>query len=230
MLSTRLKQALSERDMTWQTCAELADIPLETMRNIYYGKVKDPKASTLLNIAQVLHTSVNWLMGENVCTEEENMLLVNYRQCGFHGKNVVQQFARYEALIAMEERKSPGKYLVPCLIPDNWVCDGSNYGTVETKAIQTNNPEAFMAVYVPNNNWAPRYCKHDIVLLKNRFPVPEEEALFIYHGNIYYRKYMESKQGHVLQCINGRNSDLIFKRMDDPYLLFIGTTIGIVRA
>lgn len=42
MLSKRLKQALSERDMTWQKCAELADIPLETMRNLYYGKVKDP--------------------------------------------------------------------------------------------------------------------------------------------------------------------------------------------
>lgn len=42
MLSERLKQAFAERDMTWQECAELADIPLETMRNLYYGKVKDP--------------------------------------------------------------------------------------------------------------------------------------------------------------------------------------------
>ena len=42
MLSERLKQAFSERDITWQECAELANIPFETMRNLYYGKVKDP--------------------------------------------------------------------------------------------------------------------------------------------------------------------------------------------
>lgn len=42
MLSERLKQAFSERGIAWQECAEQADIPLETMRNLYYGKVKDP--------------------------------------------------------------------------------------------------------------------------------------------------------------------------------------------
>lgn len=230
MLSGRLKQALSERNMTWQKCAELADIPIETMRNLYYGKVKDPKVSTLLNIAQCLHTSVNWLMGENVCSEEENMLLSNYRQCGIHGKSMVQQVAKYEALTAQEEREAPGKHLVPCLVPDNRVCDGSHYGVVETKSIPTTEADAFMALYVPNNNWAPRYCKHDIILLNNRFPMPEEEALFIYQSRIYYRKYIENENGHILRCINGRYPDLTFKRMDDSSLLFIGTAIGIIRS
>ncbi len=230
MLSKRLRQALSERDMSWQKCAELADVPLETMRNLYYGKVKDPKVSTLLNIAQVLHTSVNWIMGENVCSEEENLLLVNYRQCGAHGKSVLQQVAKYEALIALEERDAPEKHIVPCLVPDSRVCDGSKYSVVETKTIYTSDPDAFMALYVPNNNWAPRYCKHDIILLKNRFPLHEEEALFIYKSKIFYRKYIETERGHILRCITGRKEDMTFQRMDTESLLCIGTTTGIIRA
>ena len=110
-------------------------------------------------------------MGENVCSEEENLLLMNYRQCGAHGKSVLQQVAKYEALVALEERESPGKHLIPCLVPDNQIRDGEKYHAVETRTIPTSNPNAFMALYVPNNNWAPRYCKHDIILLKNRFPM-----------------------------------------------------------
>lgn len=183
-----------------------------------------------MNIAQVLHTSVNWMMGENVYTEEENQLLNNYRQCGAHGKSVLQQVAKYEALIALEEREAPGKHMIPCLVPDSQICDGSKYHTVETKTIYTSEAEAFMALYVPNNNWAPRYCKHDIILLKNCFPMNEEEALFIYHGKIHYRKYIETEKGHILRCITGRKEDLTFQRMDTESLLCIGTTIGIIRA
>jgi len=42
LLSKRLKQALAENNISWQKCAELANVPQETMRNLYYGKVKDP--------------------------------------------------------------------------------------------------------------------------------------------------------------------------------------------
>lgn len=169
-------------------------------------------------------------MGENVCSEEENLLLMNYRQCGTHGKSVLQQIAKYEALLASEERDSPEKHIIPCFVPDSRVCDGSKYSTVETKSIHTCEPKAFLALYVPNNHWAPRYCKHDIVLLENRFPMHEEEALFIYKGKIYYRKYIEVERNHFLRCITGRQEDLVFQRMDSESLICIGTTIGIVRA
>lgn len=230
MLSNRLKQALSERNLSLQECSELADIPLETMKNLYYGKVKDPKVSTLLNITQALDTSVHWIMGETICCEDENLLLMNYRRCGVHGKNYLQQAAKCEALVALEERNSPEKHIIPFLFPDNKVCDGEKFSILEQKTLATVHPDAFMAIYVPNNLWAPRYCTHDIILLKNCFPAHKEEALFIYHGRVYYRKYLEREQQHVLRCVNGRYPDLIFKRMDDRALVCVGTAIGVVRA
>lgn len=170
-------------------------------------------------------------MGENVCTEEENELLTNYRQCGTHGKIYLQKLSKCEALIASEERITINQYVIPCLIPDSRICDGEKYNTVDTQStISTCDPDAFMALYVPNNNWAPRYCKHDIILLKNRYPMHGEEALFIYHDKIFYRKYIEESNKYILRCINGRQEDLVFKRMDSESLVCIGTAGGIIRA
>ena len=229
MLSEQLKQILSEKKITWQDCAELADIPFETMRNLYYGKVKDPKISTLLNLSHALHLSVNRLMGESVSTKEEE-LLMNYRKCGIHGKSILQQVAKYEANTALHEREAPGRHSIPCIIPDTLAHDGAKYGTGETKEVYTSEPEAFMALYVPNNNWVPRFCKHDIILLKDKFPKHGEEALFTYKGKIYYRKYIEGDREYILRCVNGKHKDLVFKRMDSDSLVCIGTSIGIVRA
>lgn len=44
--------------------AEHADVPLESVRNVYYAKVADPKVSAILKIANVLGVSVNCLMGQ----------------------------------------------------------------------------------------------------------------------------------------------------------------------
>ncbi len=230
MLSERLRHIFHEKEITWQECAELADIPLETMRNLYYGKVKDPKVSTMLNLSHALHVSINWLMGESISSKEEDLLLMHYRKCGVHGKSILQQVAKYEASTALDERESPCRHSVPCIYPSCLADDGSKYGTGETKDIYTTESKAFMAICVPNNNWAPRFCKHDIILLKDTFPKHGEEALFTYHGEIYFRKYIEGEREHILRCINGRHRDLVFRRMDSESLVCIGTSIGIVRA
>lgn len=229
MLAERLRQVLSERHLSWQECAESADIPLETMRNLYYGKVKDPKVSTLLSLSHVLHVSVNWLMGEIISTSEEAELLFNYRRCGRHGKSVLQQIAKYEAYTALAEREASGKHSIPCIVPNDLFCEGSKYGATQTKEVYTTDSNAFLALYVPNNNWAPKLCKYDTILLKDKFPLSGENALFSYQGNIYFRKYIETEKGYILRCINERHEDLVFKRMDDPSLICIGTAIGLVR-
>lgn len=230
MLSEQLRQLFIERGITWQECAELADIPLETMRNLYYGKVKDPKVSTLLSLSQALRISVNLLMGESVLSDDEYLLITNYRQCGSHGKSLLQQIAKYEAHTAKFERETSGRHSVPCIIPDTIFRDGMKYSTSEMKDIYTTEPDAFLALKAPNNNWAPKFCKGDIILLKDQFPHHGEDALFTYQDCVYFRKYLEGETEHILRCVNGRHNDLIFKRMDTETLICIGTAIGIVRA
>ena len=67
-------------DMSFAQLAEKTNIPMENVRNIYYGKVKDPKVSTILAIARTLDVSVNYLLGSII--EGEMELFSNFRKGG----------------------------------------------------------------------------------------------------------------------------------------------------
>ena len=227
MLYLRINELLNEKGLSWQKVAEMADVPMETMRNIYYGKVRDPKVSTMINISRALKVSVNYLMGENIYTKEEENLLRCYRKCGNHGKNIIMLVAEYEAGAALHERNEKDKHRIPCIIPIGETMDGIKYSTCETIEVYTTEPKAYIAALVPNNNWAPSYCKDDMILLEKRFPKSGEDAIFTIEGRVYFRRYIEKKKSFVLKCTNHRNDDLEFERMDRVYC--VGTCIGIVR-
>lgn len=229
LLTKQLRRIFVERGITWQECAELCDIPLETVRNLYYGKVKDPRVSTMLSLSNALHISVNCLMGETLFSEEEDLLVTNYRQCGSHGKHLLQQIAKIEADTAKLERESSNKYRIPCILPDSFCKDGSKYSISERNYIYTSEADAFIAIQVPNNNWTPKFHKGDLLLLNNKFPCHKETALFSYHTRIYFRKYLEKNQNYLLRCVNGQHSDLILKKADLKSLFCIGTLIDVVR-
>ncbi len=227
MLYLRLNEMLKDKGMTWQKLAEKADVPLETMRNIYYGKVRDPKVSTMLGISRALDVSVNYLMGESLFSDEEKALIHHYRKCGNHGKNIMMLIAEYEAGIALYERNQKDKHRIPCIVPIGEVGDGIKYSTCETIEVYTTEPNAFIAVLTPNNYWAPSYCKDDMLLLEKRFPKNGEDALFTIEDKVYFRRYIEKEKGFLLRCPNDRKADLEFDRMDKVYC--VGTCIGIVR-
>lgn len=227
MLSHRLKELLNEQNMTWQELAEKANIPEDTMRNIYYGKVKDSKATTLLNISKVLNCSMNWLMGDAIMTPDEEAMLRNYRKCGKHGKGILQLMAKYEAHTARQEREAKDRHMIPCIMAQTVSCEGMKYNSGDTKQIFVTEPDAFLGLHVPNNNWSPRYCRGDVVLFANRSPVHGERALFAWNGLIYFRRYEEMERGFSLHCITDRHEPLHFKRMDE--LECLGTAIGVVH-
>ena len=97
-----------------------------------------------------------------------------------------------------------------------------------TEEVYTSLPDAYMALVVPNNEWCPKYCKGDMILLANRFPKHGEEALFRNEEYVYYRKFLEMDNGYILRCINNRHDDMFLKRMDS--LDYVGTAIGVVKS
>ncbi len=227
MLYLRINEILEGKGMSWQKLAEVAGVPTETMRNIYYGKVRDPKVSTMLAISKALDVSVNYLMGQSLFTDEEKALIGHYRKCGNHGKSIMMLIAEYEANLAIHERNKKDKHRIPCIVPIGEAGDGIKYSTCETIEVYTSEEKAFISVLVPNNFWAPSYCKGDMILLERRFPKNGEDALFTLEDKVYFRRYVEKDKGFVLRCPNGRGEDLIFNRMDKLYC--VGTCIGIVR-
>lgn len=183
--------------------------------------------ATMLKISKALDLSVNYLCGDLQYKDDEKDLIRNYRNTSDRGKAVIRLFAQVESQMTAAERNSD-KYIIPCLIPIGVVRDGINYKSCDSVKIKTDNPDAYLAIEITTNYFAPSFCAGDRILLENRFPKPREYAVFMTAGRAYFRQYLESDSGYILRCINGRGNDMTLQRMDTVYC--IGTLVGLIRA
>lgn len=227
MLSERLRDLLNVRGISLAEFAEMCDLPLETVKNIYYGKTTDPKVSTLMKMGNVLDMSVNCLMGQCPHPKDEQMLLGYYRMCGEHGKSLIQLTAKYEAVSARVERDSEGTHKIPCLVSNGSINDGIVYDCCETTEITTAVKDAYVAIKVNTNDLVPVYCKGDIILIKNCFPQNGEYVMFYKGERAYIRKFVEDHVGYRLVSVHNIGEDILLKRMDE--VEYIGTCISVVR-
>lgn len=228
MLSERIRELLAVRGISKEEFADMCDLPIETVRNIYYGKTPDPKVSTMLKMSQALDISVNCLMGQCTHSKEERAMLQYYRACGHHGKSLIFLTAKYEALAAKDEREASDVHSIPCLIPHGDIRHGIIYDRCETVEIYTSEKDAYTAIRMTNNDLVPLYCKDDIILIANRFPTNNEYGVFYIDGRAFIRRYVEEEKQYRLRCLHNAGEDLIFKRMDE--IEYIGTCCGVVRA
>lgn len=227
MLSEKLREILSSRGLSLSEFAEMCDLPLETLRNIYYGKTTDPKVSTVLQLSKCLEISVNELMGE--CTHPKEEALINhYRLCGRHGKSIIELVAKYEAVTAKAERDSQTKHKIPCLVPNGSIHDGIVYDKCETKEIETSIEHAYVAIKITTNDLVPVYLKGDIILLANYFPSNGECAVFYKDTRAYIRRYCEEEGQYRLKCLHKIGKDIVIKNLNQ--IEYIGTCIGILRS
>lgn len=228
MIREELRYLLKKHNMSYAELAEKADVPLETTRNLYYGRVENPKVSTLLAISNVFGVSINRLLGERLYSGDEEILMKAYRECGDHGKSIIMFTAEYALNLAMSERNSPDKFTIPCIIPTESFHDGLEYNITTRVDVTTNNPEPYVAMEITSNVFAPTYCKGDRVLIANRFPENGEIAIFIVDNHMYFRLLQEKEDGYLLKCINGRGETFKIKRPDE--VLYMGTCVGVIRS
>ena len=227
MLGDRLKDILTERELSIAEFAEVCDLPVETVRNIYYGKTADPKLSTVMKMASALKMSVNTLVGELEIDKEEREIIRFYRLCGRHGKAVIGLVARYEATSARAERDSSEKHKVPCLIPHNEIGEGIIYDTCETVEYETSVKDAYIGVKVTTNDLIPRFCKGDVILFANKFPKNGEYGAFIKGDRAILRKFVEKDDRYILESLHNIGDDIVLKRLDQ--IEYIGTCIEVIR-
>lgn len=228
MISEILEMLLDANDMTLQDLADEAHLPIETLKNIRYRKVTDPKTSTMEAIADVFHVSINYLLGKPFITPEESALLENYRRSGKHGKSLIELTAKYEATAARKERDSKGKHKVPCVVPKGNIRKGIVYDTNETIEIDTVVEEAYMAITITSNDLSHYgFCKNDSILFEKRFPEHKEIVAFIKGDRVYIREFREENGKYIMKCLHNHGEDMVFKRMDE--IILVGTSCGVIR-
>lgn len=228
ILSKRIQEILIELGWTKEQLAEKSGLPVETIKNIYYGRTVDPKISTVLAISDATGYSMNCLMGKCQHTPPEKALLRHYRSCGNHGKSIIELVAKQESLVSKEEREASDKHRIPCLIPIGDIHQGIIYADCKTIEIFTSDKNAYVAIQMINNDLSPKYCKNDIILISNKFPHNNEYGVFYKSGRMYIREYIEENQKYKLKCLHNFSSDIVYDRMDD--IDYVGTCCGVIRA
>lgn len=241
MFSDKIRELMIEKDISLPDLAELSGVPFETLRNIYYRKVKDPKVSTAFQLASALGVTVEYLLkdmeaveqeaeGEEKQKDIEAEILENYRECGNHGKAIIRVIARFEAKAARKERlhlHKKMKHRIPCIVPIGRVGDGIDYNSCTIVDEYTVVKKVYLAIEITNNNFAPAYCKGDRILLENRFPELGERAVFSDGIKVYFRHFKMEGDMYCLKCLNGRGEDMLMRRMDEIDCL--GTCISVIR-
>ena len=227
MLGERLRAILGTKKISLPQFAEMCDLPFETVKNIYYGKTPDPKISTEARMAKALEMNIDCLMGQCPHNADEKNLLQYFRSCGNHGRSIIILSAKYEALMARNQREAPAKHTVPCMLPKGEIHNGIIYEDCETIEIETSIKSAYVGIRVTANCLMPTFCKGDILLFANRFPEHGEIGAFYVGDRAFVRKYIEEEKQFRLQCLHNRSDDIIVKYLNE--IEYIGTYCGVIR-
>lgn len=228
MIAERLRQLLHAKDISLAEFSEMCDLPLETVKNVYYGKIADPRSSTVLKMSQALQVSVNCLLGVCQHTTDEKILLTNFRSSGKRGKNIILSVAEFEAVSTKAQRDSKSKHYIQCIVPTSSAENGVVYDTCEKIQIETSVEEAYIGIQIASNEFIPRYCKGDILLFAKRFPGNGEVGGFYMNGRLYIRKYIEEEKNYRLKCLHPLGEDIVLKRLDT--VSYLGTCIEVIRS
>lgn len=228
MIAERLRQLLNAKNISLSEFAEMCDLPLETVKNVYYGKITDPRSSTVLKMSQALQVSVNCLLGVCQHTVDEKILLTNYRISGKRGKDVILSVAEFEAISTKTQRESTQKHKIQCILPTSSAENGIIYDTCEKIMLETSVEEAYIGIQMASNEFIPRYCKGDILLFAKRFPLNGEVGGFYMNGRVYIRKYIEEDKQYRLKCLHSMGEDIVLKRLDN--VSYLGTCIEVIRS
>lgn len=225
IISKRLQEILKELGWTKEMLAEKSGLPIETIRNLWYGRTPDPKVSTLAAISEATGHTINCFLGKCPHTPKEKALLRMYRSCGWNGRDNIELVAKYESELAKQQViRRP----IPCVVPHGDIHKGILYSTCETVNIEVGVSEAYVGIEMTNNDLAPKFCKGDTILFENRFPQNGEYAAFFRGDRVYIRKFIEEDKQYRLKCLHNHDADIILKRMDE--VQYIGTCCGVIRS
>ena len=201
---------LNNLDWSLAKLADKSGLPYDTVKNLYYGRIENPRIETLIALADAFNVSLDFLVGRINYATEELELLKNYRQCSNHGKRFVQAMATFESSYSRFENEqictkeldcylpkptteelSDEAVVIPCLEPTGSFRDGILYDTSIKTKLKTHLKNAFIAFKIPNDALAHTYYKDDIVFLEKRRPNVGEIAMFHKDNFIYIRQYQK---------------------------------------
>lgn len=212
-----------------QELSKLSGLPFETVKNLCYDKVTDPRLSTITAICKSLDIYYCQLVDDHMFEEtKENEIISNYRKCGNHGKSLIEIASRTQAKAATLERESQDKHIIDCIVPTMHLIDGINNSTCTIEKIRTSVKDAYLGYKIVTNNFTDySFCFGDIILLQNRNPNLGEMAVFSNGIRTYFRILGKEGSMWVLKPMNRQAERFYCRRLDE--WVCIGVCIDVIR-
>ena len=233
-IGNNLRNILNERQISMQELSRISGLPFETIKNICYGKVSDPRVSTIISICKSLDIDYTYLLDGDVQTtsviknDKEIEIIKNYRKCGHHGKSLIEMISKLESMGTIIEQREGETHVIDCLVPGNHTVDGINNATCTTEKIVTSVKDAYVGYKIMTNHFTDyNFCYGDIVLLEYRDPEIGEKAVFSNGVTSYFRILERKNSMYCLKPMNKQGEPIYCKRLDEWHC--VGVCIDVIR-
>lgn len=193
-----IKAELKQEGLTLNSLSQKADLSEDTLRSLIYGKTQDVKLSTISRIADVLHCSIDHLIGRYDWFYNEPLL--KKIQClSPRSLQTIQTLITLE-LNSTQRTGNSGSHTIPLLIPTGNMKEGCYYDNAIFRTFDLSDYPAHlqsiinMGLLMNSNHYEPFFFENDILLLSTE-KKPEFNDIVLYQskeGRLYIRRISPS--------------------------------------
>ena len=228
-----LNMYIGQKELTLAELAEIADIPLNTLRSFVYGNSKDCYVSMAVKLARALNVSVDELLGSGTISEKTRVSLGIMRKFPEKFADFIHWGIRYHY---NELNRDPNiKHAIEVMQTiygdDGNVKMTNNFHILDISNLDDNlHPKIFMGITMPTNNYIPHYYEGDILLLANdREARAHEHVVVHYKNNIWIlTRKKEMVAGEMMPVFHSIRDGGI-RHHDEENTLVLGYVAKVLR-
>ena len=181
-----LQVYIDEKDISLADIASEADISVETLKTLIYGKGEDCKLSTAVALAKALHLSVDELVGSGTLSAPMRESIAITRNLPDNFVSFLRWAIRYQERALSENKiskKAVNVMYAECCEDGNLKMT-NNYNLVDISDFPDDKRyKIYMGIKIPCEHYMPVFSEGDVLLLANdRKPMQNERVVVVNNG------------------------------------------------
>ena len=227
---------IDRKDISLQEVAELADLPVGTLKTFMYGDASECRLSTAVKLARVFHVSVDELVGAGTISPQTCETLQIIRQLPESFTHFVRWTTHFHYDMLSEGKVTVRaiEIMTPEVDVNGNLKMTNNFDVVDIADLTDDiSPKIFMGIRIVNNLYAPNYYEGNILLLANDRQARQGEHVVVCTGsnNMWLLRRgdagssrKDGKPGEYFSLRDGKK-----RATDDDSLLVVGYVVKVVE-